>query len=300
MFPVVRIGPLKPTTNSGEREPPQAPGSGEQTPSTRRVRRAVSPPRVMSWTDGVSAAGSLRRRLPPASATVGFSRLAVNPHETIATMSAHGRAQLAGPVRFGWRRLGLLALAALAAAIVYLLHPGHPTDDTYAFLDWGRDLRHGYLPLLERRTFHPAPMAAGAVLSLFGSAAPTITVLLCLVGLVLAAVAAWRITGLLRLGWPAAVLASLLVLATPLLSMIALVAFINLPFATLIVWAVVFALQERRAEAWALLAVAGLTRPEGWAFLVAYGVLTWWHAGHPYAPRRWLPIIALALGPMAV
>jgi hypothetical protein len=231
---------------------------------------------------------------------MGPSQLAVDPRKTISTMSDPARAQPVQPGRFGLRGMGLLALAGACAVVVYLLRPGAVTDDTYAFLDWGRDLRHGFLPLLEHRTFQPLPIAAGAVLSLFGSAAPTVTVLVCLVALVLLAAAAWRIVALLGFVQPAPALAGLLVMAIPLLPVLALVAYNNLPFATLVLWALVLEFEERRAGAWALLILAGLWRPEAWAFLVAYGVLTWWRAGHPYAPRRWLPIAALALGPMAV
>jgi hypothetical protein len=49
-----------------------------------------------------------------------------------------------------------------------------------------------------------------------------------------------------------------------------------------------------------MLILAGLTRPEAWLFLLAYGALSWWRAGHPYEPRRWLPIAALAGGPIVV
>ncbi len=175
---------------------------------------------------------------------MGPSKLTADPPNTTSTASAPRSAQPARRARFELRGLRLLTLALAAAATVYLLRPGHLTDDTYAFLDWGRDLRHGYLPLLEGRTFHPVPIAAGAVLSLFGSAAPTIVVLLCLVGLMLAAAAAWRIVALLDFAQPAPVLAAALVLATPLLPVLALVAFINLPFATLILWALLFALEE--------------------------------------------------------
>lgn len=195
-------------------------------------------------------------------------------------------------------RLGLLALASVGAVVIYLLRPGAVTDDTYAFLDWGRDLRHGFLPLLERRTFQPLPIGAGAVLSLFGAAAPTITILLCLVALVLLAAAAWRVVLALDYGWPAAALAAVLALVTPLLPVLALVGYNNLPFATLMLWALVFDLEERPTGAWAMLILAGLTRPEAWLFLLAYGALCWWRAGRPLAPRRWLGIAALALGPM--
>ena len=231
---------------------------------------------------------------------MGPSQIAVEPHRTIPTVSAPQRAPSGKPRRLGLRGPGLIAFAAVCALIGYLIRPGAVTDDTYAFLDWGRDLRHGFLPLLEHRTFQPLPIVAGAVLSLFGSAAPTVTVVACLAALVLLAAAAWRVVGMLGFAQPAPALAGLLVLATPLLPVLALVAYNNLPFATLMLWALAFELEERRTGAWALLILAGLTRPEAWLFLLAYGVLTWWRAGHPYAPRRWLPIAALTLGPIVL
>lgn len=207
---------------------------------------------------------------------------------------------VSGRAPANWRRLGRLALAVGGAVVLYELRPGALTDDSYAFLDWGRDLRHGYLPLLEQRTFHPLPIVAGALVSLFGSAAPTIAVLLTLAGLVLLAIAAWRAVEILGFAQPAPALAALLVLSSPLLSLLAQVAYINLPFATLLVWALVFDLDGRSKGAWVLFVSAGLVRPEGWAFLLAYGALQWWRAGRPHAPRSWLGLAALSLGPMAL
>jgi hypothetical protein len=194
----------------------------------------------------------------------------------------------------------LLLFAAVCGVIGYVLRPGAVTDDTYAFLDWGRDLRHGVLPLLEHRTFQPLPIISGALFSLFGSAAPTVTIMVCLASLVLLAAAAWRILALHGFGQPAPAVAALLVLITPVLPVIALVGYNNLPFATLVMWALVFELEERPPGAWTMLILAGLTRPEAWLFLLAYGLLCWWRAGRPYAPRRWLPIAALAAGPIVV
>ena len=231
---------------------------------------------------------------------MGPSQLAVNRHKTITPVPAPTHGQPARPARLGPRGLGLAALAATCAVVGYLLRPGAVTDDTYAFLDWGRDLRHGFLPLLEHRTFQPLPIGAGAVLSLAGSAAPTVTILICLAALVLLAAASWRIVALLGFGQPGPALAALLVMATPVLPVLALVAYNNLPFATLVLWALLFELEERRTGAWVALILAGLTRPEAWLFLLAYGALAWWRAGHPYAPRRWLPIAALALGPIVL
>src|SRR6202035_876798 len=159
---------------------------------------------------------------------------------------------VSGRAPANWRRLGRLALAVGGAVVLYELRPGALTDDSYAFLDWGRDLRHGYLPLLEHRTFHPLPIAAGSLLSLLGSAAPTVAVLLTLAGLVLLAVAAWRAVEILGFLQPAPALAAVLVLSSPLLSLLAQVAYINLPFATLLVWALVFDLEGRSKGAWVL------------------------------------------------
>jgi hypothetical protein len=231
---------------------------------------------------------------------MGSSQLDASPYRAISIASAPRRGRLVPGERLPWRGLGLLAFAAFCAVVFYVLRPGAVTDDTYAFLDWGRDLRHGVLPLLEHRTFQPLPIVSGGLLSLFGPAAPTITIMVCLAALVLLAAAAWRILALHGFGQPAPAAAALLVLVTPVLPVLALVAYNNLPFATLVLWALVFELEERPAGAWTMLILAGLTRPEAWLFLLAYGVLSWWRAGHPYAPRGWLPIAALAGGPIVV
>jgi hypothetical protein len=202
--------------------------------------------------------------------------------------------------RFPWRAAALLAAAVAGAAVVYLLRPSAPTDDTYAFLDWGRALRHGSAPLLEQRTFQPLPIVAGAVLSLFGSATATATVLASLTALMLLAAAAWRIVAVLGFPQPAPAVAAVLTIANPLLAILGLVAYNNLPYATLLLWALVFALEDRRARTWTLLAITGLWRPEAWAFLGMYGLVTWWRAGHPLSPRRWWWIALLTLGPMAL
>jgi hypothetical protein len=196
--------------------------------------------------------------------------------------------------------VGLLALAAAGAVVIYLLRPGAVTDDTYAFLDWGRDLRHGFLPLLEHRTFQPLPILLGGFLSLLGSAAPTATVLLSLAALVLLAAAGWRISTVLGFAQPAPALAAALLLLTPLEPVLALSAYNNLPFATLVLWALACELERRSAATWALLVLAGLTRPEAWLFLLAYGALCAWRArDRPSAPRL-LAIAALALAPIAI
>ncbi len=199
------------------------------------------------------------------------------------------------------RRLLLLGLAFAAAAIAMRLLSHELTDDSYAFLDWGRDLRHGYFPPpLEDRTFHPIPILTGALLSLLGSAAPSAAILCAVAGLVLLAVGAWQLCRLLGLPQPAPALAALLIVTSPMLVAISFGAYINLPFAVLVTWALVWELRGRTRMTWTLLIIAGLVRPEGWAFLLSYGALEWWRAGRPLRDRRLLRIAVLAAGPMAL
>ncbi len=241
-------------------------------------------------------------RIPIPSGAAGRAGLGYHPAAAATTPAPPASIAAPGVAtarrRVPWRVLGLLGLTAGGAVVLYLIRPGALTDDTYAFLDWGRDLRHGYLPLLGGRAFHPVPIVAGAVLSMFGSAAPTLAVMLSLAALILLAAGAWRAVQLLGFGHIGGAVAAALVITSPLLSLLAQVGYINLPFATLIVWALVFELDDRRAGTWSMLVIAGLVRPEGWAFLLAYGAWDWWRAGRPLHPRRWLPIAVLALGPM--
>ena len=196
--------------------------------------------------------------------------------------------------------VGLVAGAFIAAAIAMKLLSHELTDDTYAFLDWGRDLRHGILPLLENRTFHPLPILTASALSLFGRTSPNVTILCAVAGLGLLSVGVWRITRLLGFDQPAPLVASLLALTSPMLVAIAFAAYINLPFAALITWAVVWELRGRRRLVWTLLVIAGFVRPEGWGFLVAYGVLDWWRLGRPGPSRQLGILLALSFGPMII
>lgn len=213
---------------------------------------------------------------------------------------------LRAPRRPGRRRpawstaIGLWALATSGALVFYVLCPARVGDDTYAFLDWGRDLRDGRLPQLEHRTFHPLPIVAGAVVSVFGRAAPTLAVLLTLTALMMIAAASWQLVRILGFGQPGPALASVLVLASPLLSLLGLVAYINVPFAALVLWALVFELRRRPAWAWALLWAAGLVRPEGWAFLIGYGVLEWSRSRRPWAAGELVRRVLLSVGPPAL
>jgi hypothetical protein len=216
------------------------------------------------------------------------------------------RAVSAGPIRLPARRRAgssatkLAALTLGGAAALYLLLPAGLGDDTYAALDWGRELRDGHLPLLEGRAFHPMAVAIGALTSELGAAAPTAMVLLSLASLTLLAAASSRILTLLGFRQPIPSAAAVMVLVSPLLPVLAFAGYNNLPFATLVLWAIVSELEERRHRTWVLLVIAGLVRPEGWAFLVCYGALRWWRTGRSRKPGDWWPNAALSLAPMVI
>lgn len=202
---------------------------------------------------------------------------------------------LPGP-RWAW----LWLLGLVGGTVLFLIHPGNVTDDTYAFLDWGRDLTHHYLPLLEGRAFQPLPILAGAVLSLFGASAPTATMIFTLGTLVITAAGAWRIMELLEIPQPAPIVAAFLVMFVMPSPYVADVAYNNAPYATLLIWALVLDMEKKPRGAWMLLILDGLVRPEAWVFLVAYAALTWWRDGHSLEPLRILKPAALAIAPIVV
>lgn len=202
---------------------------------------------------------------------------------------------LPGP-RWAW----LWVLGIVGGVLLFYLHRGNVTDDSYAFLDWGRDLRHHYLPLLGGRAFQPLPIAAGAVLSLPGGSAPDITMMFTLGALVITAAGAWRIMELLEIPQPAPIVAAFLAGFVMPSLYVADVAYNNGPYATLIVWALVLDMEKKYRGAWLLLMIAGLVRPEAWVFLCAYGALTWWREGRPLAPLKLLRIATLAASPIVL
>lgn len=130
------------------------------------------------------------------------------------------------------------------------------------------------------------------------TAAPLLAVMAGLVSLVAAALLVARAVWLLGAGTPAAIVAGAATCFNPLLKFLGHVAFINLPFATLIVAALVAEIETvpRRRLAWVALIAAGLMRPEGWLFAVAYAV---WLGRRAGALKR-LRLAATALLPACV
>ena len=183
----------------------------------------------------------------------------------------------------GWTLLlGLVAWALAGRGLV--------NYDTLYALVWGRDLTHGTLPDYDvslAPTPHPLATLAGAVLSLLG-AQGSIDATIVLAFVFLGALA-W-VTYRLGEEWvnrAAGALAAAIVLTRrPVLDFGAR-AYVDVPYLTLVLAALLVETRNRRAGApvLALLGVAGLIRPEAWLFSGAY--LVWLWVGGVRDPRLW-------------
>jgi hypothetical protein len=173
-------------------------------------------------------------------------------------------------------------LTAVAVALVLRLVYGPWSlnyDARYALL-WAQDLVNGFSPEYEA-AFAPTPRplqtAAGLLLLPFGDAADDA---LSIATLLAFGALAWLVY---RLGerlfgspWVGAI-AALVVVTRPVLERDALLAYQDIPFAALVVGAVLLEAKRRRRGAPVLivLAVAGLVRPEAWALAGLYVLWLW-------------------------
>src|SRR3954454_24083775 len=198
------------------------------------------------------------------------------PTADVATTPAAPRARPGLSARVAGLPWPGIALAALAIAtfVGFLVYPTYPNYDSYYSLLWGREDVHGHLPTFEAYrapTQHPLAVAFGALVSLLGGDADRV-----LVGTTMASFVA-LVAGLYRLGRASygtlVGLAAGAVLCTRFdFPLLALRAYIDIPYLALVVWAA--ALEARRPRrgvpVLALLATAGLLRPEAWVLSGAY------------------------------
>ena len=214
---------------------------------------------------------------------------------------AAGRGVSAAPARrrLPWPALALLAVA-LASLAGFLAYPTYPNYDSYYSLVWGRELVHGHLPTFEAYrapTQHPLAVVFGALVSLLGGGADRV-----LVGATMASFVALA-AGLYRLG--RASYGTLVGLAAGALlctrfdfPLLALRAYVDIPYLAIVVWAAALEAQRPRrgVPVLALLATAGLLRPEAW---VLAGVYWLWCAPAWTWPQRVRGAALVALAPVA-
>ena len=200
----------------------------------------------------------------------------------------------------GWTLvLGLVAWALAGRGLV--------NYDTLYALVWGRDLTHGTLPDYDvslAPTPHPLATLAGAVLSVLGAQGSIdATIVLAFVFLGALGWVTYRL-GSEWINRAAGALAAAIVLTRrPVLDYGAR-AYVDVPYLTLVLGALLVETRSRRAGApvLVLLGVAGLIRPEAWLFSGAY--LVWLWVGGVRDPRLWALAAAApllwALGDLAV
>jgi hypothetical protein len=187
------------------------------------------------------------------------------------------------------------ATSAVVAVVMDLVYgPWFLNYDARYALLWARDLAHGHAPEYTADfapTPHPLQTALGLPALLFGDASDDVLVLATLLAFGALVYLAFRLGSELFSPWVGAV-AALAVLTRPALERDALLAYQDVPFAALVVGAVL--LEARRARTGApvlvLLAVAGLLRPEAWVLAGLYVLWTW----RGSSPRQRAVAVALA------
>ncbi len=181
--------------------------------------------------------------------------------------------------RTGWAaRLapGAITAVAVAALLDVVYGPWYLNYDARYALLWARDIAHGFTPEYTADfapTPHPLQTAFGLLALPFGAASDDVltwAVLLSFGALVYLTYALGR---QLFSPW-VGVVAALVVLTRPALQRDALIAYQDVPFAALVVAAVLLEARKPRRGAAVLvvLAVAGLLRPEAWVLSGLYVV----------------------------
>ena len=196
-------------------------------------------------------------------------------------------------------RLAPAALTAVAVAAVLRVVYGPWSlnfDARYALL-WARDLAHGHAPEYEAAfapTPHPLQTALGLLALPFGDASDDVMLLVTLLAFGALVYLAYALGAQLFSPWVGLV-AALAVLTRPAIERDALLAYQDIPFAALVVGAVLVEARRPRAgvPVLAILAVAGLLRPEAWVLSGLY-VLWIWRA----TDRRALAIALAATAPL--
>jgi hypothetical protein len=178
------------------------------------------------------------------------------------------RAELAG-----------LAAMVVVACVAWLAFGVLPTYDSLYSLVWGQEILGGSAPGFAdfgAPTQHPLWVAIGTLLAPLGAAGARAMTLVAVLSFVVLLAATYRV-GRAAFGPLAGALAAVLLLTRLNFGFYAAFAFVDMPFAALIMSAAALevARPRRGGPVWVLLVLAGLLRPEGWAFAAAYGLWLW-------------------------
>src|SRR4051794_15277733 len=183
--------------------------------------------------------------------------------------------------RRGVPTLALLVLGCFALAALSLLLPSVPTQDSWSWIVWGREVLHFSLDTTSGSSWKPLPVLFTTVFSVFGDAAPELWLMVARAGGLLAVLFAYRIAA--RLAGPpfgvlAGVVAGVSMLAADWLRYLAH-GNVEPLSAGLVLGAVDRGLDGHRHQAIALGFLASLGRPEIFPFVLAYAVFVFFRRG---------------------
>jgi hypothetical protein len=206
---------------------------------------------------------------------------------------------------------GLLACIGLAA--LTLLAPSAPTYDPWAWIVWGREILHLDLQTTAGPSWKPLPVAFTTVFALFGSAAPTLWVLVARAGALYGVLSAFRLgrrlaeshagrpsvagrpaSGRQLGGIPAGAAGGVALLLAPWYIRNAALANSEGLQVAFALSAIERHLAGRHRAAFALALGLGMLRPEAWAFVGLYGLWLLW------SDRRSLWLVVTGLGSLPV
>jgi hypothetical protein len=215
----------------------------------------------------------------------------------MATASAPTAAPAKMPLVTRERLLRMLPAVVTIVGVAVLLRVVYDPwylnyDSRYALL-WARDAWHGFLPDFKADfapTPHPLSTAVSSLGVLFGHGGDAVIVWIVLLSFGGLVWLTYRLGSVLFTRWVGAV-AALVVLTRPVLDRDVLLAYQDVPFAALIVGAVLLEAKQRRrgVPVLALLTLAGLLRPEAWMLAGLYFLWMW----PALSPRRrvWLALL---------
>src|SRR5215212_640805 len=178
-----------------------------------------------------------------------------------------------------------LVVAAVAVLVKLVYGPWYLNYDARYALLWARDISRGVTPDYEAPfapTPHPLSTAWSALALPFGQDGDTLMVWLVLLSFGALVWLAYRL-GAELFSAPVGIVAALTVLTRPALERDALLGYQDVPFAVLVVLAVLLEARrpKRGTAVLAVLALAGLLRPEAWLLAGLYWLYLFRDLGWP-------------------
>jgi hypothetical protein len=178
----------------------------------------------------------------------------------------------------GWVA-GIGVTVGVAVVLFLVYSPSFVNYDAQWALLWARDAWHGFLPEYTADfapTPHPLATAVSSLALPFGGEADIAILWLTLLSFGALVYLTFRLGAELFTPWVGAV-AALVVLTRPAILRDTLIGYQDLPFAALVVGAVLLEARRRRrgVAVLALLALAGLLRPEAWVLSGLYWLYLW-------------------------